>query len=464
MKQLHEVIEVPAPLEQAFRYTADFANIEQWDPGVTESQKISTGPLGPGSRFRVVVKAGLSRTAMEYVIKEFEPPHRIVLEGEGGSVHAVDEIRFTATGAGTRIDYTADISLGGLAGLAEPFMGAVLERVGRQALAGLQRALSEKGSPPAESTVRNLADRLILPGAFGFTRLGFESRKRHWKPLPEILDGRTAVVTGATSGLGRVTAERLASLGARVVLVGRDAGKLETAREEIVRSTGNEDLRLERADLGLVAEVKALATRLKDDHPSIHILVNNAAVLPTERTVTDEGVETAFATDLLSPWLLTRLLIPRLQESAPARIVNVLSGGMYLSGLNVDDLEFENGNYDGSRAYAQAKRGLMVLTELWAEELAGTGVVVNAMHPGWADTPGVRGSLPGFYRLTRKVLRTPEQGADTIVWLAAADEAGEVSGKFWLDREPHLSAILPGTAGTQTQRERLVEELTRRAA
>ncbi|NNJ64490.1 MAG: dehydrogenase, partial [Xanthomonadales bacterium] len=82
----------------------------------------------------------------------------------------------------------------------------------------------------------------------------------------------------------------------------------------------------------------------------------------------------------------------------------------------------------------------------------------------WADTPGVRGSLPGFYRLTRKVLRTPEQGADTIVWLAAADEAGEVSGKFWLDREPHLSAILPGTAGTQTQRERLVEELARRAA
>jgi NAD(P)-dependent dehydrogenase (short-subunit alcohol dehydrogenase family) len=106
----------------------------------------------------------------------------------------------------------------------------------------------------------------------------------------------------------------------------------------------------------------------------------------------------------------------------------------------------------------------MVLTELWAEDLAGSGVVVNAMHPGWADTPGVKNSLPGFHRLTRPVLRTPEQGADTIVWLAAATEAATVSGKLWLDREPHLSAILPGTAGDAEEREQLVDTLSRLAA
>jgi NAD(P)-dependent dehydrogenase (short-subunit alcohol dehydrogenase family) len=278
------------------------------------------------------------------------------------------------------------------------------------------------------------------------------------------MDGRTAVVTGATSGLGRVTAERLAGLGARVILVGRDPAKLKQARREITAATGNGQIATECADLGLLAEVRALARRLLKHEPEIHVLVNNAAVLPGARSQTSEGLETAFATDLLSPFLLTSLLLPRLRASAPARIVNVSSGGMYISGIDLADLENARGEYDGSRAYARAKRGLMMLTEYWADELEGSGVVVNAMHPGWADTPGVQDSLPGFHRLTRSVLRSPEQGADTIVWLAAAPEAGRVSGKFWLDREPHLAAILPGTAGNRALRTKLVEELTRKVA
>jgi NAD(P)-dependent dehydrogenase (short-subunit alcohol dehydrogenase family)/carbon monoxide dehydrogenase subunit G len=464
MKTLQESITVARPREQTFRYAADFANIEQWDPGVVKSKKTSSGPLGVGSRFIVVVRTGLATTEMEYVVTDFDPPRRIVLEGKGGSIHAVDTVEFTRIDSGTRIDYRADLRLTGLAGLAEPLLGPVLERVGRSAMAGLQKALSNKASLPGNSLLRNLGDRLILPGALGFTRMGYERRKRNWQPLPAALDGRWAVVTGATSGLGRVTAEKLAGLGATVVLVGRHAKRLKTAQSAIIRATGNESVRTEQADLSLMAEVRRLANRLLAGSPEIHILVNNAAVLKTERSRTKEGLETSFATDLLSPWLLTRLLIPRLKASAPARIVNVLSGGMYLSGIDVDDLEFERARYDGNRAYAQAKRGLMLLTEHWSDELAGSDVVVNAMHPGWADTPGVRDSLPGFYRLTRPVLRTPEQGADTIVWLAAADEAGEISGKFWLDRAPHLSAILPGTAGSPYKRRRLVDELTRRAA
>ena len=280
----------------------------------------------------------------------------------------------------------------------------------------------------------------------------------------EQLEDRVGLVTGATSGLGRVVAGQLAGLGARVILVGRSQEKLEAAINEIKDATGNPQVRGEQANLSLMSEVRSLAERLLEQEPSIHILVNNAAVLPTEKSMTEEGFETAFATDLLSPWLLTRLLIPRLRESAPARIINVSSGGMYLSGIDLDQLENPTGRYDGSRAYARAKRGLMILTERWAEELEGSGVVVNAMHPGWADTPGVQDSLPGFHKLTRAVLRTPEQGADTIVWLAAASEAGEVSGKFWLDREPHLAAILPGTEGNPEQREQLIDKLTRLAA
>jgi dehydrogenase/reductase SDR family protein 12 len=464
VKHLKEHIEVMRPVEDVFRYTSNFANIEQWDPGVTESVKLTPGPVGAGSRFRVFVRSGLSTTAMTYEIVEFESPHRVVLEGRGGNIHAVDTIVFTPTEEGTMVDYSADISLGGAAGLVEPLIGGLLERVGRNALAGLGKALAQDSGPAGESLFRDWADRLVLPGAIGFTRFGYERRRRDWRALTDSLAGRTAVVTGATSGLGRETAGRLADLGARVVLVGRSADKLARAAAEIIEHSGNSNIVTQCADLSLMEEVRSLARRLLLDEPAIHVLVNNAAVLPDARRLTKEGLETAFATDLLSPWLLTDLLIPRLRDSAPARVVNVLSGGMYLSGIELDDLQNLQGDYDGSRAYARAKRGLMMLTEHWAGELEGAGVVVNAMHPGWADTPGVRTSLPGFHRLMHPLLRTPEQGADTIVWLAAAPEAGEVTGKFWLDREPHLSAIFPGTRGTRRQRAALLNELERLAA
>ena len=464
MKRLQEVIEVPRNVVEAFRYTANFGLIDQWDPGVTESEKLTAGALGVGSRFRVVVKSGLGMSEMHYTITRWEPPHRVVLEGEGDAIHAVDDIRFVEIAGGTRIDYTADISLGGVAGKAEFLLGPVLERVGKKAMAGLKNALTLDSTPPADSLTRDLLDRMVLPGALGFTRFGYECRKKTWRPISESLEGRTAVITGATSGLGRVVAEQLSGLGARVVLVGRSREKLERAAEEIVQATGNRDVAVQKADLGLMSEVRSLARRLLRHEKSIHILVNNAAVLPVEKSQTTEGLETAFATDLMSPYLLTRLLIPRLRESAPARIINVSSGGMYLSGIDSDQLENPEGRYDGARAYARAKRGLMILTELWAAELQDSGVVVNAMHPGWADTPGVQESLPGFHKLTRLVLRTPEQGADTIVWLAAATEAGNVSGKLWLDREPHLAAILPGTEGDPGQRAQLLDNLARLAA
>lgn len=464
MKRLHEIIEVPCNPADAFRFTSNFGLIEQWDPGVTESEKLTPGPIRKGSRFRVVIKSGLGTSEMHYTIRRFEPPHRVVLEGEGETVHAIDDIRFTAMEGGTCIDYTADITLGGVAARAEFLLGGALERVGKKAMQGLHKALTPRTAPPAESLGRNLLDRMVLPGALGFTRFGYERRKKTWRPISERLDGRTAVITGATSGLGRVVAGQLAELGARVILVGRNRQKLDQALKEIREESGNEELLAECADLSLMSDVRALAARLLEQESALHILVNNAAVLPTEKTMTREGFETAFATDLLSPWLLTRLLTPLMVASAPARIINVSSGGMYLSGIDVEQLQDPAGSYDGSRAYAQAKRGLMILTETWAEELRGTGVVVNAMHPGWADTPGVQDSLPGFHKLTQSVLRTPEQGADTITWLAAATEAGNVSGKLWLDREPHLAAILPGTAGSSRQREQLIDTLSQLAA
>jgi short-subunit dehydrogenase len=134
---------------------------------------------------------------------------------------------------------------------------------------------------------------------------------------------------------------------------------------------------------------------------------------------------------------------------------------MYASGLALDDLQYEKTSYDGNRAYARAKRALVTLTEMWAEQLRNSGVVVHAMHPGWADTPGVAGSLPGFHKITRPFLRTADEGADTITWLAAAEEAAKVTGLFWLDREPHTTHVFPGTLPSPQERQALWDALER---
>ncbi len=345
--------------------------------------------------------------------------------------------------------------------IVEPVLNGALDRVGRNAVRGLEAALSGESPAPVRSQLTDLQDHLIVPGLLGFTQAGYHWHKRRWKPLAVSLRDRTIVVTGATSGLGQAAALQLAELGARVILVGRNREKAESTRREIVAATGNDSIAVALADLSLLAEVRKLARKLLKDEPRIHVLVNNAGVLLNQRTTTAEGNEATLATNLLAPFLLTQTLLPRLRESAPSRIINVSSGGMYATGLVLDDLQYEKSAYDGSRAYARTKRALVTLTETWAERLKDSGVVAHAMHPGWADTPGVAGSLPAFHTFARRFLRTAEQGADTITWLAASPEAARVSGMFWLDREPHATHVLPGTDPSPQQRKELLDALTR---
>ncbi len=459
MIRLQATIEVPRPLEDVFFYTSNFSNIEQWDPSVAESRKISQGPIEIDTEFQVHVKFGPRTIPMDYIIRVYEPPYRVVLEGKSDSLHALDEIQFAATATGTRITYAANISLLGWLGYLEPFMQGTLDKVGKNAIQGLQAALSEEPPAPSYSLLNYLQDRLILPGLLGFTHFGYRWHKRSWKPLAVSLRGQTALITGATSGLGLAAARQLAELGARMILVGRNPAKAATARQEIITATGNENIAVAIADLSLLTEVRKLAERLLQNEPEIHILINNAGVLLNERSTTAEGIETTLATNLLAPFLLTNLLLPRLQASVPSRIVNVSSSGMYTAGIDIDDLQYQQGPYNGSKAYARTKRGLVILTELWAEKLKDSGVVVHAMHPGWADTPGVETSLPEFYKITKYVLRIPEEGADTITWLAASREASQVSGYFWLDREPHITHILPGTRESPQERRQLWDAL-----
>jgi dehydrogenase/reductase SDR family protein 12 len=296
-------------------------------------------------------------------------------------------------------------------------------------------------------------DSILDKSVVGYTSLGYR-----WRDHPDIttdLRGRVALVTGATSGLGRATATALVGLGASVIIVGRNPDKTRRVAESLVRQTGNGNLRIETADLSLMRDIRALAERIE---PPLHLLVNNAGVLLPQRSETDEGLETTFATNLLGHFLLTELLVDKMEP--PARIINVSSGGMYTQRIRVDDLQMARGRYDGAVAYARTKRAQVILTEMWAERLADRGIVVHSMHPGWADTPGVSESLPKFYRLTKPLLRTPEQGADTIVWLCAAPEAGESTGLFWHDRKPRPTHRMRSTRETEAEREALWESLS----
>lgn len=453
---LDETIVVDRPLKEVFAYISDFSRIEEWDPGVARGTRLTEGAPGVGSEFRIDMKAGFS---LHYSIVEFEPEQRMLMTVDSKVFTAREEIRFKAIEKGTSVRYIANFNFPLPLAAANRLYPAAMERVGKSTMSGLKAALEDKFDAPEASRALALADKYVLPGVWRFTRLGFKTASRHWNPVSAYLGDKRAVVTGATSGVGEAAARALAGLGARVTLVARDKRKAEATAEAIRKQSGNPHVDIEIADLSLLAQVHALADRLLAADAPVDILVNNAGALFNPRQLTAEGLEKSFALLLLSPYVLTERLQPLLVRSAGARVVNVSSGGMYTQKICPDDLQSQHGSYSGAVAYARAKRGLMILTETWAERWADDGIVVNAMHPGWADTPGVEDSLKTFYRVTRGLLRSPEEGADTAVWLAAATEAGKVSGKFWLDREQHPSHIFKRTRETAEERSQLLTTL-----
>jgi NAD(P)-dependent dehydrogenase (short-subunit alcohol dehydrogenase family) len=250
------------------------------------------------------------------------------------------------------------------------------------------------------------------------------------------LTGKTCVVTGASAGIGLATARELARLGARVVMAVRNPEKGERARRSVMGATGRE-VEMAVVDLASRRSIRAFARDLAARHPRLDVLVNNAGIWSESRRVSPDGVELVWATNVLNYFLVTDLLLPQLKAAGKARVVNVAS---QLAGdLDTSDVQFERRPWSGRAAYAQSKQADRMLTWALARRLSGTGTTANAMHPGFVATE-IFGKGGGIVSLGASLWskirgRRPEEGADTVVWLAASPDVENRSGLFWIDRQ-----------------------------
>ncbi|MEC7947478.1 MAG: SDR family NAD(P)-dependent oxidoreductase, partial [Myxococcota bacterium] len=282
---------------------------------------------------------------------------------------------------------------------------------------------------------------------------GYRRHARRFEPtdLDVDLSGVHVLVTGGNGGLGMATARGLLRRGASVHLACRRADAGAAAAAQLQRESLPGTVRAFPLDLETRARVDAATPQLP---PRVDVLIHNAGILPAARGHTEDGLERTLAVNLVGPHRLTWALRDALARSPSPRVILVSSGGMYLQRLDVDQLDNEQGRFDGPTAYARTKRAQVVLAPLLQDRL-GPRAHVSSMHPGWADTGGVRRQLPTFYRVMKHRLRTPAEGADTTVWLAARRPAPDPAGGFFFDRAAQDPAAVPGTRTAPEEAERL---------
>ncbi len=250
---------------------------------------------------------------------------------------------------------------------------------------------------------------------------------------------RVCMITGANSGIGKATALGLARMGATVVMVARSPERGQEALAEIKATSGNEQVDLLLADLSSQAEIRRLAEEFKSRYSHLHVLINNAGLALSKRTLTVDGVEMAFAVNYLAPFLLTNLLLDVLKASAPARVVNVAGDYHRKATIRFDDLMSER-DYSSSGANNQAKLALVLFTYELARRLDGTGVTANCLHPGAVATglPLKDPDLSRFgrlmYALVKPFFLSPEQGAETSIYLASSPQVEGVTAKYFIKK------------------------------
>jgi retinol dehydrogenase-14 len=276
------------------------------------------------------------------------------------------------------------------------------------------------------------------------------------------MEGKVVLITGGTSGIGRAAATALAAMGAEVVVTGRSRERGESAVEEIRNTSGNEKVSLMLADLAVQAEVRGLAEEFRGRYDRLDVLVNNAGLIQSRRAETPDGLELTLAVNHLAPFLLTNLLLDLLKESAPSRIITVSSEARRGAEIDFDDLQSER-RYRAFKVYGMTKLANILFTYELAGRLERTGVVANCLHPGAVNTnfgKNDRGVGTLLFRAFKPFMRSPDQGADTLIYLASSPEAGDMTGKYLTDRKVVSSSDEPHDEATRKRLWEVSEELT----
>jgi NAD(P)-dependent dehydrogenase (short-subunit alcohol dehydrogenase family) len=273
------------------------------------------------------------------------------------------------------------------------------------------------------------------------------------------MNEKVCLITGATSGIGEVTARVLAEMGATVVVAARNRRKAERTVAEIRERAGHDRVDYLLADFASQVEIRRLAADFREQYERLDVLVNNAGAVSLLRQETEEGIEITFAVNHLGYFLLTNLLLDVLKESSPARIINVSSAAHHSARLDFDNLQLQHG-YGGMKAYGLSKLANILFTIELARRLEGSGVTANSVHPGWVATniganniPWVGGLLKGIINLTAD---SPEKGAKTNIYLAASAEAEGISGKYFVN----CKAARPSAAARDEEAARRLWEMS----
>ncbi len=276
------------------------------------------------------------------------------------------------------------------------------------------------------------------------------------------MGGKTVLITGGTSGIGKASAVALAATGANVVIVGRSPERGEAALRDIKAQSHSEAVELVLADLSVQSEVRGLADEFLERHDRLDVLANNAGLVQSKRTETADGIETTLAINHLAPFLLTNLLLDRLKESAPSRVITVSSEAQRWGNIDFDDIQSRQ-KYRGFPVYGMTKLANIMFTYELAERLKGTFVAANCLHPGGVGTNFGRnnaGPMALFFRAAKPFMRTPEQGADTLIWLASSPDVDGVSGKYFSDRKEIEAKEIAHDPAARLRLWEISEELT----
>ena len=293
-----------------------------------------------------------------------------------------------------------------------------------------------------------------------YTKIGYLARRPFWgrSGAPDF-SGQRWVITGASSGLGQSMVHTAADAGAEVIAVGRSQSNLDAAIADLSADAAARVTTMV-ADMSLQSGTQELLDRLLGSRKKIDVLMNNVGILLNDCTLTSEGRETSFAVNILSHFLLTEGLADNDGFSGDAVVVNMTSGGMYNAPLGIAGLNRTQGkSYNGKASYAFAKRAQASLTPYWNRKYAAKGIRFYVTHPGWARTPGVKRSLPMFWKLQYLILRTPRQGADTAIWLCATRPEVAAEDNVWFDRKPRAAHMYEATRTPQCTVEELADYL-----